>query len=746
MWKNLVLAFLLGSVGVIAVACEGPEGPPGPDGPSVAGEAGVPGPQGSVGPQGTPGDASLPRSHADTGPGLKAVVTAVKIDAAGVVTASFTVTDGAGVPLDLAGKYTDGVVVPKLVLSWLQEDASGNALGYAAYTTQDKTSVDGTKHAALPDADTGGAIAEVGVGAGTYTYTFATKVPATYDKAKTHTLGMWASRTVGGKTYVANVLYDFLPSGGTVKTKRDIVNTQACNQCHNPLKKHGDGRREVGLCILCHSKPMADVSNGENLSMPMMIHRIHRGRNLPSVIAGAAYQLTDDSTTPPAFDDHSDTWFPGGDTQNCAMCHKGSQGDVWRKAAPNRATCTACHDRTDFTTMTPTAPFTAHPGGVFTDDTQCTRCHTESGTVGVSLVDAHAIPAIDPNAAKIVLAIASVSNTAPGQTPVVHFTVTKNGAPLDLLATPLTGLAVTIAGPTTDYAASQPTQYTIQGTVPTGTLALDGAVGSYKYTFPAPMAPSATGTWAVGLEGYTQRSLFLGGALRTVRDASENPVAYVAVTDPTPVPRRQVVERTKCNSCHYDLEAHGGIRKSPEYCVLCHTPDKVNDQRVARFQVPTTVAQSVNFKVLVHKIHRGNDLDQGYVLGGFPAPTASNPRGTPVDFGTVAFPGDLRACWACHAGSTYRLPLSVGQRPTKTKQVLQCNDSPLNPVSYCSNRTVQSESFLGPISAACTACHDKPANVAHAQIMTAADGTESCETCHGNGAQWDVQVVHALDP
>src|SRR5208283_3684301 len=109
-------------------------------------------------------------------------------------------------------------------------------------------------------------------------------------------------------------------------------------------------------------------------------------------------------------------------------------------------------------------------------------------------------------------------------------------------------------------------------------------------------------------------------------------VTYVAVTDPTPSPRRTVVERDKCNSCHSDLLAHGGTRKSPEYCVLCHNPNAVDDPGVARFEVPSTQAPSVNFKVLVHKIHRGSDLAQGYVLGGTPAPTPANPGGTPIDF------------------------------------------------------------------------------------------------------------------
>jgi OmcA/MtrC family decaheme c-type cytochrome len=242
------------------------------------------------------------------------------------------------------------------------------------------------------------------------------------------------------------------------------------------------------------------------------------------------------------------------------------------------------------------------------------------------------------------------------------------------------------------------------------------------------------------MEGYIQP------ANSTFRYASLNPVAYVAVTDAQPAARRAIVDRDKCNSCHSDLQAHGGSRKSPEYCVMCHTPNKVNDQRVARLEVPTTTAESVNFKVMVHKIHRGDGLAQGYVLGGFPAPTQAAPGGTPIDFGKVAFPGNLRACWACHSGTTYRLPLSAGQLPTKTTQVLVCNDTSPDPAKYCVNRSVQSESFMQPIGAACTGCHDKPSSVAHAKVMTASDGTESCETCHGSGAQWDVQVVHTLEP
>jgi len=742
MWKqkNTLLALLL--AGVTAVACEGPIGPAGP--PGEPGEAGLPGPAGEAGPPGPGLDAAVPRAHVTTGPGLKLSIQSASIDANGVATVAFTVTDGAGVPLDLTGTYTEGQVVPKFVISWLgprdtslgKPQDNGSPGEYTAYTLQSHKSVDGNKTANIPDSDTNGTFAEVGVGQGTYTYTFGTTL-TNVDATKTHTVGVWAYRMFDNLEYVVNQTFDFVPNGSAVTEIRDIANTKACNQCHNPLAQHEDGtvRRDVKLCILCHSTQAVDVSTGNSLAMPDMIHKIHRGETLPSVIAGFPYKLTEDNAT---YDDHSDTRFPGA-VQNCVMCHQGSQGqDAWQKY-PSRRECGTCHDNISFTSTFPSWQ-KLHTGGAQADDSQCWQCHIPQGTQN-AIVNVHAIAATMPNAPVVDIKITSVDNTGPGQTPAVHFTVTKNATPLDILSTPLNGLSTVLAGPTTDYTQTQPIQYTIQGTTPVGTLVQDGSVGSYKYTFPAAILANATGTYAIGMEGYITDPV-----VTTIRYASLNPLFYVPVTDSSAVPRRTVVDRTKCNSCHYDLAAHGGARRSPEYCVMCHTPNKVGDQRVARFEVPTTVAQSVNFKVMVHKIHRGNQLEQGYVIGGFPAPTVSNPGGTPEDFGKVAFPGNLKACWACHASTSYQLPLPVGLIPTKTQQVLQCDDNPLVSNVYCTNRSVQSESFMQPIGAACTGCHDGASTVAHAQIMTAQNGVESCETCHGSGKQWDIQVVHTLPP
>ncbi len=174
------------------------------------------------------------------------------ISASGVVTVDFTVTDGSGVPLDYAGVYTTGAVDAKWVLSWLGEAPSDDGRRAArvhrvhdAAPRERRRQQDG---APLPDSDTGGTLTEIGVGQGTYEYIFGTKLPAGFDGTKTHTVGVWATRVFGGLTYVVNTLYDFVPQRRRGdRVTRDIVTTQACNQCHNPLGYHegNTARRDV---------------------------------------------------------------------------------------------------------------------------------------------------------------------------------------------------------------------------------------------------------------------------------------------------------------------------------------------------------------------------------------------------------------------------------------------------------------------------------------------------------------------
>ena len=100
------------------------------------------------------------------------------------------------------------------------------------------------------------------------TYKFAKVLPENYDKAKTTTLGIYATRNLTdilGKNYYANVEKDFRPDGGTIAATDmwDKIKDGACNNCHDPLALHGGSRRDVKLCVLCHSTQTNDPETGQ---------------------------------------------------------------------------------------------------------------------------------------------------------------------------------------------------------------------------------------------------------------------------------------------------------------------------------------------------------------------------------------------------------------------------------------------------------------------------------------------------
>ena len=80
------------------------------------------------------------------------------------------------------------------------------------------------------------------VSEGVYTYTFATAFPADYDKTVTHTVAMYGSRNLSEfdlGTQYDNVDYSWVPNGSPVTVVRDVVRTETCNKCHDPLAEHG---------------------------------------------------------------------------------------------------------------------------------------------------------------------------------------------------------------------------------------------------------------------------------------------------------------------------------------------------------------------------------------------------------------------------------------------------------------------------------------------------------------------------
>ncbi len=578
------------------------------------------------------------------------------------------------------------------------------------------------------------------LGDGVYKYTMGLQLPANFEADATHTLGMWASRNLedfGLGVPNANAVYNFVPSGASAPQVRDIVRTEACNQCHDPLAAHGlppyeFDRRDVRICILCHYQGQINPETGNTIDERVFIHKLHMGANLPSVtgkplnILGTSGSGTGTTATgatqnpiPAGYDpskvpgkpyqikvtsedetfDASTLVFPQ-DVRNCTTCHQGgAQSDNW-KTNPSRAACGSCHDDVNFTTGQ------NHDAIVQTDDSQCATCHPpDSGLeFDLSVAGAHTIPTNSKQLQGLNVKLLQATNTSPGSNPQVTFTVTDNaGRAVD--PSKLGRMTLTIAGPTSDYATEPPWQEDARKAV--------AASGGYTYTFTRAMPAGASGTWAVGAEAF--RAVTLPGRLATqtyaVREAAFNPVLYFSVDGSAVVPRRKVVDLDNCNTCHKRLALHGGTRRNTEYCVLCHNPNHGDGQ---------SPSETVNFPVMIMRIHMGVAADEVYIAGGTAGETHTN-------FGGVRYPADPRNCAKCHVDKpapTYTVPLTAaGLLPTVAPRFFY---SPLQPTA-----------------ASCLSCHNGEDAAVHAQSMTAPLLGESCSVCHKEGADDAVTKVHS---
>jgi OmcA/MtrC family decaheme c-type cytochrome len=698
----------------------GPAGPAGPDGP--IGDNGQNGDDGDDGDDGQDGDDG--RNAWVVGEGLQFEITAADIDANGVATVTYTIADGDGVPLDLDGLYTEGSVSPSFVLAYLDEDGNSQPLQYTAYTTRDQTSPITNETETQAATDSGGI--HTYVADGEYTYEFGTTATVA-DDTLTHTVAVYASRTFRDVRYISNTTFDFVPDGSNVSVTRDVVTNDACNACHGQLGIHGDRRRDVALCITCHQPQSVDPDTGNTVDMQVMIHKIHMGELLPSVVSGTPYEIIGYMQSS---HDYSSVVFPK-DNRSCDTCHTGADGDLW-KDRPTILSCGSCHDDIAFANP-PGTNQVLHTGGEQTD-ADCANCHPANGGAA-GVVDSHLYAFNDPATPIVEVTVNSVTNTGPGQAPVVDFTVTIDGQGEDILTTPLNRLRFTIAGPTTDYE-----EYWQVDALSVGVIAaIDAPNGQFSYTFDAPdgIPAAAEGSYALSYEARYRPASTNYNAF--------NEVTYFAVTDTDAVPRRSIVDTGNCNNCHEELSGHGGSRKNADYCVFCHLPDNTNDDRIARVEGTTVFAETVDMKRMIHGIHRGEDLENAYVLGAYPTPNTNNPEGTQHDFAHTRYPNDLRACGTCHIAGSEDLPLPATALPSRV-ETLTCIEDPGDDVDdYCDTRT-SVEAFIPPTQSVCTACHDGAATVAHSEIMTAPSGDEACTTCHGPGSAFDTALYHQRNP
>lgn len=584
-----------------------------------------------------------------------------------------------------------------------------------------------------------------------------------YQPNLTHRVGIQLNNTALPR---ANGTYDFVPAGGGV-FRRDIVMTGKCNECHNRLAAHGGGLRvETKLCVTCHNPGSWDNSPGnvQTLDFKVMVHKIHRGEELPSVVAGGTYKVVNT--------DYSTVVFPQ-DIRNCTKCHDGAdpatpQGDNW-KIQPSREACGSCHDNVNFATGA------GHAGGI-KDNSTCLACHSTGGEVG-PVADSHRIP-VKAESKKYQFNLISVTG---GVTPVIQFSVTdptNANAAYDIASgtsttnpkfkTPGTSrLAIAIGWNTGDFnnagSGADPAQpisidpvNACDGT-PIADWTCTVAANVYTLTKSTVLPATATGTGRVIFEGHPAAQDSSGAW--TVRVPVKNVFKNFVISG-TLADRRQVVDIAKCDRCHDQLSLHGNNRTDePQVCAMCHNPNATDKARRTGVGVDGKTEESIDFKRMIHAIHAGQRDDpsttsvvegygfrqKGIVVYGF--------GGSVNNFSGVRFPGILSDCSACHISGSYEL---TGRwvEPSQGGGIL---GSTVNTSALLSDAS--DDLKISPTAAVCSSCHDSASAQEHMVTQGNAIGVgskppdtqanlslnyELCSICHGPGRVADVKVVHGV--
>ncbi len=214
----------------------------------------------------------------------------------------------------------------------------------------------------------------------------------------------------------------------------------------------------------------------------------------------------------------------------------------------------------------------------------------------------------------------------------------------------------------------------------------------------------------------------LWGETQTYRGTSPPEVRdFLVGSATTIVPYPFISSGDNCNTCHNDLELHGGSRRGFHTCILCHGTAGFEDRaRYTAANAPATTGATINYRQMLHRIHMGEELANAatYTIVGFGSSAYPNNYGTST-FGEIAFPampGKVKQCVRCHGNDAWKAPTS--------------RDHP-----------TQQGAPARVWKATCNSCHDSTAATAHMDSMSAG-GVESCAVCHGDGRDFDVAAVH----
>ena len=736
------------------------------------------GSDGDDGAPGAPGAAGAPgRVDIRSATTINAQITGVTVASAPIVT--FSLFDGNGNPMRNLPASSVSFNFAKLI-----PGTDGNASAWQSYINriEEPGAGPGTSSQVQATTENGSAGKLVDNGDGTYVYTFATDITSVTDPVPVNYVPSLTHRVtfeIRGFAPVDNPIYDFRPSDGatTGLFSREIVKTGTCNACHGNLALHGGARRETQECVTCHNPGSTDANSGNTVDYRVMIHKIHMGEDLPSVVAGTDYCIY-------GFGDslncYSDVVFPQ-DVRNCSNCHDADDPATPQAAnwytEPTREACGSCHDDVNFVTGEGHAENDLG-SGIIADNTQCAGCHVSSPNSPIEVRQAHRV-LIEEAAAHFQFNIPAVAFNGLGTGPSVLFSVTdptNGGQAYDLANDPAitrSNLRFTLAWNTADYtndgsgsAPAQTAQTSIiadfsvppDGLSELNPAAIDNGDGTYSLglaTIPIGTAIPVTGSGTITLEGHP--------VVDIAEAAEEVPATTAAVLfgitdDPAnPTPRRQKVDVARCDNCHERLSVHGANRNDNiNACVTCHNANATDIARrptlsdAAAVNVDGKAEEAIDFKYMIHKIHAADIVVYGF-------------DGSANEFSDVRYPQRLTNCTACHTDDGF-YPVNFGSGVLATT---------IDTGSVAGSGVVDGDPLndvnITPNSSVCSSCHTTTEAALHMELSggsfdacQGADGTltirvdtcggtlgptpvETCPVCHGAGASVDVAVVHDVD-
>ena len=309
------------------------------------------------------------------------------------------------------------------------------------------------------------------------------------------------------------------------------------------------------------------------------------------------------------------------------------------------------------------------------------------------------------------IAVATVTVPAGGGAPVVELSLFDDNQ-VGLYGLPAGDIRFTIAQltPGTGGGSSEWQSYVTrdsagitdaQATTETATAGtwMDNNDGTYQYTFAMPLTDYPAGP--AYDETKTHR---IGIEIRGQAPISGNGIHDFVPVGGDPTFERRIVDNDTCFACHDIINFHGGPRTDIDYCVTCHNPYSIDGDTVAE-----PWGGTVDMKAMIHKIHFGVNLTEGYFIEGF--------GGNVHDYSNVVFPQDVRNCTTCHDESDTNTPQASNWREVQNV-------------------------------ASCETCHDN-IDFAAGDHIGGINDDAACMQCHGpdstvSGGSLRVAVVHAL--